>query len=267
MQLSVEEASAIERFALNVTIPILIDIGGRTALLATGTLFEIDGRVFIITARHIFDDIPDLTKLAYPDSPIKGGLHTLGSFEIFKPKEEHIDVAAVELRTPKTLNNLCAAWQLLTLNNVAAPSSDLSDGAFFLSGYPASLTKEAEGWLKGTFATAYTQRLPDVPKEAAAPVFENLDLFFEYGHDAISITGKPVATPELPGVSGASVWELKPPSEGMWTPEKLTRVVGIQSAYVHSKYFRAKNWLAVAQVLELVDARLAIAVRKRLGEI
>ena len=43
MQLSAIETMAIERFALNVTMPILIDINGTAQLLATGTLFEIEG--------------------------------------------------------------------------------------------------------------------------------------------------------------------------------------------------------------------------------
>lgn len=266
MQLSAIEIMAIERFALNVTMPILIDINGTAQLLATGTLFEIEGRVFVITARHIFDDVPDLTTLAYPANPIKGGLHTLGSFEILKPKEEHIDVAAIELKSPETISNLRAGWKFLSLSNVASASPETADRAFFLSGYPASLAKISDSLVKGAFTTAYTQRIPVIPKEAKAPVSPDLDIFFDYGHDATSLSGNPVTTPELPGTSGASVWELKPVLDGVWTPEAATRVVGIQSSYIHSKYFRAKNWLAVAKVLEMADGQLANAVRHKLGE-
>lgn len=93
-----------------------------------------------------------------------------------------------------------------------------------------------------------------------------LDLFFDYGHDAVSVTRQPMKTPELPGMSGTSIWELRPVS-GVWTPETATRVVGIQSAYIHSKYFRAKSWWAVAKVLEQADPALAAAVREKLSEI
>lgn len=266
MQLSPVEAAAIERFALNVTMPILVDFSGTTHLLATGTLFEIADRFFVVTARHIFDDVPDLTSLAYPENPIKGGLHTLGSFEILKPKEEHIDVAAIELKTPETISNLRTSWQFLSLNNVASASAETADGAFFLSGYPGSLTQSSDTWVKGAFATAYTQRLLAAPKEAKAPVSPDLDIFFDYGHEATSLAGQAVKTPELPGTSGASVWELKPVTNGVWTPEAATRVVGIQSSYIHSEYFRAKNWWAVARVLEMADEQLANAVRQRLNE-
>lgn len=74
MRPTLEEASAIEQFALNVTVPILLEAGLEAALLATGTLFEIAERQFIVTARHIFDDVFDLTKVAYPENPLDSGL-------------------------------------------------------------------------------------------------------------------------------------------------------------------------------------------------
>lgn len=266
MQMTAIEAAAIERFVLNVTVPIFLEVGDSGGLLATGTLFKIDGRSFLITARHIVNDVTDLTCLAYPENPTRGELFTFGSFTILKPNEEHIDVAAVEFKSPETIARLEANWQFLSLENVAAPSWVTSDGAFFVSGYPESLTKLESGWTTGKLATAYTQRLPTPPAEAKLPAFPELDLFFDYGHDATSVTGQPMKTPEMPGVSGASVWELRPAS-GVWAPENATRVVGIQSAYLHSKYLRAKNWWAVAKVLEQADVALAAAVRTKLSEI
>lgn len=262
-----QEAAAIEKFALNVTVPILLETTNGAGLLATGTLFEIAERQFIVTARHIFDDVRDLTTLAFPENPLKGGLHTFGSFQLAKPTEEHFDVAVMELQEAETIAKLKSGWQFLSLSNVALPSATSPDGAFFLSGYPGSLTKNSGGWLQGAFATAYTQRIPDTPSEALEPVIPQLDLFFDYGHEATSITGKQIKTPELPGASGASVWEHKPSSTAVWTPESVVRVVGVQSAYVHSKYFRAKNWWAVAKVLEQIAPPVAEAVRSKLREI
>lgn len=266
MQVTRIEAEAIERFALHVTVPIFLEVGDSGGLLATGTLFKIDGRSFLVTARHVFDKLPDLTKLAYPENPLRGDLYTFGSFTVLKPNEEHIDVAAVELKSPETIEILETNWQFLSLANVAAPSQVAGDGAFFVSGYPESLTKNDAGWTKGKLVTAYTQRLSSAPVEAIDPVIPQLDLFFDYSRDAMSVTGESIQTPKLPGVSGASIWELRPVS-GLWTPETATRIVGIQSAYVHSKYIRGKSWWAVAKVLEQADHGLAEAVRTKLSEI
>ncbi len=183
-----EEASAIEKFALNVTIPVLYETPDAAALLASGTLFEVAERQFVVTARHIFDGLPDRTKLAFPENPLKGNAHTFGSFQLAKPTEEHFDVAVMELQNSDTVSKLKTGWRFLSLANVALPSATTPDGSFFLSGYPASLTKKAGGWLRGAFATAYTQRIPEVPAEAEPPVVPELDLFFDYGHDATSVT-------------------------------------------------------------------------------
>jgi hypothetical protein len=59
MVLSKEEKDAIQKFVLHVTIPILIDCEKSAELQATGTLFRIDERAFVVTARHIFDGAYD----------------------------------------------------------------------------------------------------------------------------------------------------------------------------------------------------------------
>lgn len=141
-----------------------------------------DDRSFLITARHIFDKVSDLTRLAYPENPIRGKLFTFGCFNLLRPSEEHIDVAAIELQSAETISRLEANWQFLSLQNVAAPSAATGDGAFFVSGYPEALTKSESGWTKAKLATAYTQRLPAPPVGAASPVVPELDLFFDYGY-------------------------------------------------------------------------------------
>lgn len=259
-----QEALAIEQFILNVTIPIFVETEGRAKLHATGTLFEIAGRQFIITARHIFEDLPDLTKMAFPENPRKGKLYTLGSFRIAKPKQEHIDIAVMELQSEETIAKLKANWKFLRMENVELPSTASFDGVFFLSGYPTSLTKIATDEVQSMIVTAYTQRISYDQIGEKYNANPELDLFFEYGHTATSITGEEIETPELRGLSGASVWEYKPNTSTIWAPESNTRVVGVQSHYLHSKCFLAKNWWAVGKVLEMIDYQLAKAVRSEL---
>jgi hypothetical protein len=261
-----QEAIAVERFALNVTIPILIETEHGGNLHATGTLFEIRDRFFIITAQHIFDNVPDLTKLAVPHNPFTSGLSTLGTFDVLKPTEPHIDVAVIELKSAETIAILRSGWKFLSLQNVGYPSRTALDESFFVSGYPIELANRVGGWVTGKFFTAYTQLIPNVPVEAEQPVIDGLDLFFDYAKEATLITGGLGQTPEAPGLSGASIWERRKTS-GIWTPESATCVVGVQSAYVHSKYIRAKSWMSVAKVLEQADRHLAEAVKARLNEI
>ena len=266
MQVPPIEAAAIEQFALSISVPIFLDVGASGELRATGTLFKIAGRYFLITARHVFDDLPDLTKLAVAESPLSGGIFTLGDFMLLKPTEEHVDVAAIEFKSMETIVKFERNWKFLSLENVASAYQVTGDATFFVSGYPSSLIKREASLIKGKFVTAYTQRLYSPPAEAIAPVSPELDMFFDYARDATLLTGEVVETPKLPGVSGASVWAIRAVS-GVWSPEAAIRVVGIQSAYLHSKYIRVKSWLAVAKMLESADHELADAIRAKLHEI
>ncbi|SEF09574.1 hypothetical protein SAMN05444161_8289 [Rhizobiales bacterium GAS191] len=73
-------------------------------------------------------------------------------------------------------------------------------------------------------------------------------------------------TPEMPGVSGASIWELDEPSLGeFWAPERFTKAIAIQASYIHSKYLRAKSWWAVALSLAKIDEELRVAILESTG--
>lgn len=253
--ISLEEAAAVERFALNSTIPIIYDHDDDAGLLGTGTLFKIGGHSLVVTAGHLFDDKRlDLSNLAYPLTPIKSELFTFGDLELYRPDIPSIDIAVLDLKSENTISRLNSGWQFLSIENVAPPSNQ---GTFFLSGYPAQHTKNIGSWLSGRFAIVYTERIPHIPDSAAKPVDATLDLFFTYGKEAETLDGKTITTPELPGTSGGSVWEYKVPQEALWTAERSVKVVGVQSAYIHSEYFRANSWWAVARVIVKADSHLS----------
>jgi hypothetical protein len=268
MKYTALEVAAIEQFAIGVTIPILHEINQHpdATLLATGTLFKIGSEHFVITARHVFDDCVDPKKIAYPEAPKKGSIYTFGKFDLIKPTESHIDVAAMHLKDVETIKRLNATWQFLSLVNIAMPRPDAPDGTTFVAGYPVKLTGTISDFLAAKFVTAYTQQLPVTPVEAESPVVAGLDYFFEYARTATTVTGAEINAPELPGVSGASVWQEHDrwPST-VWTPETSFRVIGVQSAYLHSKYIRVKSWTAVAKVLTQVDPKLALTIKNQLG--
>jgi hypothetical protein len=258
------EVAAIEKFALSVTIPILLDRPNNgVGLQGSGTLFKVGEQHLIVTARHNFDGV-NLETLAYPTAPLGGDTHTLGKISLFMPKDEHVDVAVIRLECPETIERLSKFWHFLSLKNIARPLVNAPEESFFVAGYPFGMTQVVKGQLQGGFVIAYSDRILVAPKWAEKPVVENLDLFFEYAKKAIKIGAGEIDSPKLPGVSGASVWQVGTSGDGVWTPESIVRVIGVQSSYKHSEYFRAKSWWAVAQVLEEIDESLAKSVREHL---
>jgi len=272
MSLNKNEAIAFEKLAMSATMPIFLnwpELGN--ALLGTATLFEIAKRYFLVTASHIFDGFTDKhhENLAYSDDPINGQLHTLGSLTVTRPTQAYFDVAVIELHDPTTIERLLAGWRFLSLKNVAMPSGTLRDSAFLLAGYPRSNLTPEGGWINngkvsGQFVSAYSQRIPHVPANTDQPVRPDIDLFCDYGHTATNFDGREINAPSLPGASGASVWEISDSTKGIWKAESAARVVAVQSTYREGEYFRAKSWLAVAEVMKLIDADLATEIRQGL---
>lgn len=267
MMKNANERAAIDDFIRQVTVPILLDVGPTPALQGTGTLLNVHGRVFLVTARHVLDNIDPLI-FAFPANAQRGSIHTLGIRQILKPRDFRIDVAAIELQDPEVLELVRSNWRTLTLANVASPSQTTADQAVLVAGFPAALTKPKDGWLSGALVSTYTQRIPLVPEEMRDsyvngdyPHNPDFDLYYDHNIEGTDLDGKLVATPKLEGVSGASIWEFVPQSGLLWTAESGARVVGIQSSYLRGKYLRAVNWKAVALVLDQSDPEISQAVR------
>jgi hypothetical protein len=231
---------------------------GDVYSVATGTLFRISDRHFIITARHIFDDL-DPQCIAYPEHPDKTVRWTIGMSRLVKPDTDQIDVAIIELLENATTKRLISGWQFLTLNNVA-PATD--DGTFALMGYPSEFSTPRAEW-KPTGGIVYVSNRMGAPS-TAPDLNPAIDLFFEYGPTALKQGQEEVNPPDLSGTSGGSVWEYVDLEGGLWAPAKVLKVVGVQSAQLKKKYFRAVGWGAVASIFGQMDEDLRIAIQQAL---
>jgi hypothetical protein len=238
---------AVERFAARVAVPILHEHEPNIIdQVGTGTLFDHNGHLLLITARHIFDDIKAVD-LVIPSTGTTE-LHGIGPYRLLRPNVEEIDIAIAELQHQPTIERARGSWQILTVENIAEPSKD---GHFVLAGYPSERLVPARGLLGGTLLTLHTERIVDTPKNATEPVHPDLDLFFRYEREGQTLDGGKDIVPKLHGCSGASVWEYSEPADMIfWSAEQCLTVVGVQSAYSQPRgYFRAKRWAYVQDMI------------------
>lgn len=254
-----EIMTAIGEFTKQLTVPILYEDPAVLDQVGTGTLFTIAGRYFLVTAAHLFERT-DPAQFAIPSNPIRDpDPSTLGRYELFKPKEDFVDIAVLELREPKTIDKIKNGWRILTLDNTSNASAR---GVFALCGYPSERAKRVGTHLiGGSLIAAYSERMQEIPEGAEKPIHPELDLFFFYDLEATGIDGKQLATPHLGGTSGASVWEYREPDRTtFWTPERAFKIVGVQSSFRKGDFFRAKSWRFVLEILRKADAMLAEAI-------
>lgn len=249
-----DEEPLVHNFMLRVTIPILLDAGECPDILGTGTLFRIQGRSFIVTAAHILkvDDKDlysanvDLEAIAVPTGPSRATLHTLGTFDLYRPEPpSHIDVVVIELRTPEVVTMLEAGWHFLDLAQVAS-AEDAE--RFVLSGFLVDGARFESNNVGQKMLRLSTDRLHYLP-DVAHPE-PSVDQFYYLQDTGELPDGTMAQIPSLKGMSGASIWSYAEPREGkVWELSTALKVIAVQGAAKAKHWFRGADWKAVAAIL------------------
>lgn len=247
-EFTVEEMGAIERFLISCTVPLIYQNAKGTGVLGTGTLFQVGGRNYLITAGHLFDGI-DPENIGIPER-YENGAHivTLGHCTIFHPKDtDNYDVAVIELLEADVCRLVKSGWHRLTMANVAAYDPTTTD--YILAGYPDETVVYDNGALK---ADSLLQLYTGPYKEEVVGGVGEFDFCLRYGRQLTNAFGVMKDSPDLGGASGASVYAFTPATSSIWSPEGVLRIVGIQVAMPDKRrYIRAKKWSLVEHVLKL----------------
>ena len=248
----------LKRYAARHTLPLQRFLeDGRVSHQGTATLLGIEDRTFLISAAHVFDGVP-LDEFVVPPSP-SGGQAVALSFELYRPKEEEkYDVAALELTDADAAARLKSGWSSLSLDSISRPSAAFG-GMFAVCGYPETGVRVKEQGVACSLIAAFTERMRETPTNTKFAVDPGVDIFFHYDPEATDTAGETVRTPQLYGVSGASVWEYHHGVEGAWDASKALRVIGVQASFREGQWFRATTWNVVLAMLRMVDAELEAA--------
>jgi hypothetical protein len=253
--LPLPELGTIEKFLIGCTVPLVYQSEERTGVLGTGAFFSLEGRPFLVTAGHLFRSA-DPNKIGVPERAGKDvAMWYLGHATIHHPKDtdEH-DVAVIELLDQEFIQRARSGWNFLTEANVAVAEQVFEN--YIIAGYPDSTVIYEDGTLRPTAL----MQLYTAPYDGEVSGDRGeFDLFFRYGREAGNTHGQRKETPALGGASGALVYGIAEPSTGIWAPEGVLKVVGIQVSFVHSKYVRAKKWALLQHVLAIVQANRAAA--------
>lgn len=258
------EVVAIQRFVLNCTAPLLLEQGERVGILGTGTFFTVGGRFFVITASHLFGPQIDPNNIGLPLNLHRADIVTLGPATIHSPKESGIDVSVIELKNERLVSDLTRTWRFTSAQNIGRFKP--TQTTFLVAGYPDSQSSVTPEWIRSEPATFLTSPLKEVPTDVlfTDPFDPAVDLLFRYGRVGEHLDGATVVTPDLGGMSGASIWAFEPEvqQQTLWQPDSQVKIVGIQSGFVHGRCVLAKNWGAVAVLFGNIDEALGREVQE-----
>jgi hypothetical protein len=264
-QLLEEAKAALARSYLEqVILPIYLerdsgDMEGR----GTGTLLEVGDKLCLITASHVFDGC-NPTKLSSPWGRKKAQIVTWGEFRLRRAPEGSAlpDVAIAELQSPETIAAFRANYRPITIEQAAMPTLGPGYGSpHVLAGFPSEMATMTETTIDQDPLVYFTKMLAEPPpdedlKEVWNPTFD-LSFALERRVRVLGPARQVVEMPNLQGASGSIIWEMSS-VDGLWTPDKALKAVGVQRSALRGKWFRATNWLAVVPLLAPIDERAAL---------
>lgn len=250
------ERKAIHKFLIEVSLPIIATEGDIFVIIGTGTLFDVAGRLFLISAAHILKQY-NFDRWGFPTDPVRGDIMSFGPVELSTPNDQGVDICIAEILDDEARTALRKGWRVLSVEDVWLP--DLSADCAYLCGYPSESAKFEKNLLHGRLLIVPTSFRTDVPNAAAYSsdaVRHGVDFFLDFKKPVNELTGENVEHIRIQGTSGSSIWAYRKQgwrAAQVWSPLTSLCVVGVQSAYVRNNYLRGKSWGVVFLALSQID--------------
>jgi hypothetical protein len=214
-------AAAIRDALLRRAVPLGRMVDGRLEPLATASLIEDGPWTALLTAAHILEraNIGDLV-VPLPNDHRVLLLRSARVRVIVHPQS---DLAMIGFIDPAIARRLAENW-------VAFPLRQWCSGvrpnarAYAIAGYPVANTRRAEGCVV-------------VKPVVVLSCVVGADCY-AYGRTATRVDGQEIHTPELDGVSGATVWAVD--DEAPDGVSCVLRPAAVQVAFQHSRHFRGE---------------------------
>lgn len=234
-------------FLRTCTVPLVAEVGGNANVVGTGTLFDFGDGPLLITAAHVLQGSDyGIKDLAMPETPSGTAMDTFGSFDL--RKEVRRDIAILHFNTSETARRAKANWRVLSGNDM---NFSLEPGLMAIAGCPRERVKVRSGLLHAGWIAVFAEPFTgeEDPLAGEFGLAQDFDLLSTYPTTVFRHDGTTTAAPSsIEALSGGSVWQLSGSVEGIWTPQKALRVVGLQVNAVPSKYMRARSWKVVSAV-------------------
>lgn len=222
-------ADAIRDALLKRAVPLSRLNQGRLEPLATAGLVRESDRVGLVTAAHIFERAP-WGDLAIP-LPRDGRVARLHSARVRIVIHPDNDVAILWIGSPSLAQRLCANWEASSMVDFTAAESTAS--TFVLVGYPACNAIRVDGCVFIKPLILFTE-LIEAQRYIYARTAERLD-------------GMTIWTPELDGLSGATLWGITDEADDNLAC--VLRPAAIQVAFTHSTHLRTESMSCVLELL------------------
>jgi hypothetical protein len=243
--ISERDFRAIKAFLVRSTVPLIYESVSDAGIQGSGCLFDHEGILYFVTAGHVLEGV-DPYKLGIPIHQENSEIFSLGSGVVGWSRNEEYDVSAYRIDDEEIIQKLRRSYLILSIANTAP--LNCADGHFIVAGYPAE-TVSRTGMtltpkdLTQIYTTAYQDEV--IGQRTA------YDLFLKLDRKAYGLWGNPITVPNIRGISGGPVWQIRESTSQVWTPESVLRLVAIQVSCdpKGERYMRALSWVVVQTAL------------------
>lgn len=222
--------NAIGAALLKRAVPLSQLHDGRLEPLATAALVRDGQRAGLLTAAHIFERA-QAGDLAVP-LPRDGNFVRLHAARVRIAVHPVSDVAVLWIRDPSAAQRLCANWESSSMRGLLAAEPTRAN--YVLAGYPSCHARRVDGCVYVKPLILFTGSI-DAQRYFYARTAERLD-------------GVTIWTPELDGVSGATLWGIS--DDEYDDVSCVLRPAAVQTAFLHSTHLRAES---IGCVLDLLN--------------
>jgi hypothetical protein len=220
---SAARAEAIRAALLRRAVPLARYHAGKLEPLATALLVADGDAVALMTAAHVFEQVR-AGDLVVP-LPRARRVAALASVRVRVTAHPRLDLALVWIDDRWLMRDLRANWEACPLSHwweaVAALTS-----TYVLAGYPGANARRIDGWVYSKPLVLFTGSL-DAGRYA-------------YARTAVRVDGLEINTPELDGVSGATIWSVNEDENAADTVTCVLRPAAVQVAFLHGAHVRAE---------------------------
>jgi hypothetical protein len=228
-RVSAARADAIGAALLRRAVPLSRVEAGRLQPLATAALLADGEHVGLLTAAHIFE-CTQAGDIAIP-LPRDRRLAQLRFVRVSVITHPLNDLAIVWIENRSLAQRLCFNWEAGPAHEWDAAGA--VPASYVLAGYPACNARRIDGCVYAKPLILFTDAV-DAQRYAYARTAERLD-------------GQTIWTPELDGVSGATLWSIhEEADDGIAC---VLQPAAIQVAFMHGTHLRAESIDSIREFL------------------
>ncbi|MEQ8853588.1 hypothetical protein [Gimesia sp.] len=229
----------------------MIDIKARPKELSSGTLVQIENRMFIATCKHNIPQNPEKRLWILPSEPENVADGMIGFTSI--KRHPILDLGLLEVDS-ESLHDYLPKKSCCKLEQVRIAGCGRANKTITLCGAPTQFAKgdgteinPQKTLIMGFSSVPYTpQEFPNVPN-TSHDADQEIDIFYEYPEQGFRHDNNEELDLEHPeGFSGGGIWDQGFTEREMWNPSNA-KLIGIQSSWFeperYARGIQIKHWL------------------------